>query len=164
MRLLHTIVLALALVAPASAMGAYNTPTNALPFTNSASVNVYNMLEGVALNAAAGTRTMTLKLQKAWRKVKVNVFYTYSAATAVTVTMSCSIDGTNYGTVQSRSISAGSSTVSDVVDSKTSGAASQSYQLEYDVEGCENAKWVFGGTSAGGGDLVSVQAVAISVG
>lgn len=134
------------------------------------SSNTFNLLEGVALNTSAGTRTITLDLADAAKankvegfgKIRVAVFFTYAAATTVTAQFTCSLDGTNYGRTTSRSTSAGASTVSLQSDTYTTGAANANLILEYDVRGCRKAQVLFGGASAGASDLVNVQAVAVA--
>lgn len=161
--MLHRVLLTLALLLPVNALAGARAPvTEVLRFTNSASTNKYNMLEGVALNAAAGTRTITLATSRRWPTLKVNVFYTYSAAGTVTMVTSCSIDGTNYATVQSGSIAAGVRTLSDLTDTKTTGAASHNFQVQVGVKGCESVQLLLGGAGAGAGDLVDVQVAAIT--
>jgi hypothetical protein len=129
-------------------------------FQSGTSTNKYNLLEGAALNASVGSRTVTINPSGTFTKLNVAVFYTYSAATAVTLTMSCSMDGTNYAGRQTRDISSGAATLSSLVDSKTTSASNQSFMVEYDVRGCEKVKIVLDGTGAGAGDLVNVQATA----
>lgn len=129
------------------------------------------MLEAVALNASAGTRTLTLPLSTnfsrgtdgpTYAKVKLVINYTYSAATTVVVTYTSSIDGgTTYGSETSTAIAAGAGTVSVYTDTYTTGSANAIIKLSYDVAGCTHAKFVFSGASAGAGDLINVQAVAI---
>lgn len=136
-------------------------------FRNDASTNKYNLLEAVALNGAAATRTVTLSLadlnhaNRGFEKVVVVIDYTYGAATAVTVTPTLSIDGgTTYGSETSTSISSGTGTVSVYSDSYTTGAANALLRLSYDVAGCTHLKLVIAGTGANGSDLVDVQATA----
>jgi hypothetical protein len=143
--------------------------TDVLFFRRAASTNKHNLLEAVALNGAAATRTITLTLgdsnpgsAKGWSKLRVSVFYTYSAATTVTAQLSCSQDGTNYAILQTRNCSAGTCTLSDATDSKATGNADRQPMMEFDIRGCQKAKVVFGGAGAGAGDLVNVQAVAIA--
>lgn len=156
-RLLLTLAI---LAAPTLAMAAPVAPS-------ADAVQADNALSGVALNATAATRTLTASFD--WQKTnlapytkwRVSVFYTYSAATTVTAVFSCSQDGTNYASLTSRSISAGASTVSIVTDTYTTSAASADIMLEYDIQGCRKGKIVFGGASAGSGDLVTVDWVAV---
>lgn len=126
-----------------------------------------NVLSGVALNASAATRTITANMYEnagrpiaAYSKARLGIYYTYSAATTVTVLFSCSTDGTNYAQVMARNVSGATATMSKLTDSWTTGAASATdpgLGPEYDVTGCVKAKWVLGGASADGSDLVTVD-------
>ena len=156
------IAFAIALLAPCYALATGAPKTDTTVYVNPASTNRYNLLEGVALNAAEATRTATVHLRRRWPSIKVNVFYTYGSATDVTATLKCSIDGTNYAVIQSRAISAGVATLSDLVDTKTTSAASHDMQIMYGVAGCERAQVVFAGTGAGGSDTVNVQVIAVA--
>jgi uncharacterized protein (UPF0333 family) len=143
----------LALAAPAHAA--------VQPFTN---VVVYNnALAAVALNASAGTRTITKILtvgidqHPGYSKARLVIAYTWAAATTVTVAFSCSIDGTNYGPLMVRTVSGSTATVTALTDSYTTGGASATMMLEYDLRGCAAAKWLLGGASAGASDLVTAD-------
>jgi hypothetical protein len=124
-----------------------------------------NALSASALN---GSPTLTIDLgtrpsvYSAWSKARLGITYTYSAATTVTTVFACAIDGTNFTTVTSRSISGGTATVSTLTDSIATGAGNLTYQLEYDIRGCKKAKWTFGGASAGAGDLVTVDVALVA--
>lgn len=128
-------------------------------FRNGASTTAQNILEGVALNATAATRTVTLDTD-GFAGLRVLVFYTYSAATTVTAQATCTYDGTNYVRITSRATSAGAGTLSLFADTYTTGAADADFSIEYGVAGCKRVKVLFGGASADGSDLVDVQAVA----
>jgi hypothetical protein len=163
-KLLYVSVVSLALFCP-SVSGA----TKAQAFRGTTAAAPHNLLNQIALNVTAASRTITLSLGNmpagrpgdGFNKLRVFVFYTYSAATTVTALFSCSLDGTNYGSLLSRSIVSGASTVSVVTDTYTTGGANADLQYEYDVRGCASVQIVFGGASADGSDLVNVQAVAI---
>jgi hypothetical protein len=129
-------------------------------------VDSHNALSGVALNASAATRTVTAVFgsptsPSPFTKWRVSVFFTWAAASTVTAVFSCSIDGTNYASLTSRSITAGASAVSIVTDTYTTGGASADIMLEYDIQGCRAAKVLLGGASAGATDLVTVDWSAI---
>lgn len=138
------------------------------PYSNS--VLFDNQLSAVALNASAGTRTITLNnylggVPKAqFGKARIGIGYTYSAATTVTALFSCSKDGTNYHSVTSRTISGSTATVAVMTDTYTTGGASATIDIEYDIRGCIGVKWVFGGASAGAGDLVTVDVALVTGG
>lgn len=156
----HLAFVAALLVAPAAF--AQQAPNTRVQITN-------NILSGVALNAAAGTRTITANnyyagtpTQPAFAKARLSIFYTYSAATAVTVVFSCSADGTNFAQMTARDISGSTATISALTDSYTTGAASKDLMLEYDIRGCAKVKWLLAGTGAGAGDLVTVDLALIA--
>ena len=120
----------------------------------------HKLLNAADLSGAAAGRTLDLQLSDTWSKVILFVKYTYGAATAVTTTVTVSPDGTNYFALQSGAIISGTRTLSDFVDSKTTGAANQSYSMEYDVRGLRNIKFVFEGSGAPTAvDVVDVYAV-----
>jgi len=135
--------------------------TATLNWKNTASANAFNLLEGVALNAAAGTRTITLATQARWAKLRVYTFFTHNAATTVTSAFSCSLDGSSYARLTARNIDGATATVNLLTDS-IAVAANTDYMLEYDTRGCESVRVVFGGASAGASDTVNIQAVSIS--
>ena len=116
-------------------------------------------LTGVALNAAAATRTITVTPAQQWGRVLLTVNYTYSAATTVTITPTCT-DNTalTKGSVVAGTLSAG--VITDVALSRswTTGAASANFQWSFDVAGQASCAFVLSGASAGAGDLVTVSA------
>lgn len=119
-------------------------------------------LDGVALNAAAASRTATINTRRLWGKLVFTLDYTYSAATAVTVTMTCDIGGGAYGSLTARTT--GTTTmytraVTDTVcdnDGATDApaCASATLNLEYDVRACDNVKLLVGSTAGGASDLI----------
>lgn len=159
------LTLCIALLAPWQAL-AWAPRAQAVRVLNMASTNDYNVLEAVALNASAATRTITTQVGTlgqggngdGFAKLLVVIDYTYSAATTVTVLPSCSQDGgSTYGQETSTAIASGAGTVSAYSDTYTTGAASKILRLGYDVSGCTHYKLVFGGASADASDLVDVQ-------
>ena len=126
-------------------------------------------LDGVALNATAALRTITVNLthngaatgNPAYSKVLLGVFHTFSTATTITVLWTCSQDGVNYATKTSRAIAAGAGTVSLFLDTYPTGSASTEPLFEIDVRGCRALKMLLGGASAGVGDLVDAHVTAI---
>jgi hypothetical protein len=165
MRNLYTLLTLAALAVPVTAQADKVTV-----FGNGASSSKFNILEGVALNVTAASRTITLDLcnlealntkRACYTKLTVHVFYTYSAATTLTGQFTCSVDGTNYTRKVTKSCSSGTCTVYNKSDSYTTSGASINQAWEYDVRGCAKVKVLFGGASADGSDLVNVQAVAI---
>lgn len=126
-----------------------------LDIRNTASTAKLNLIEAQATN---GSPAVTIPLGKAWEKLRIAIFVTYAASTAVTLATTCSLDGTNFAKVQTRSISSGTATLSDLSDSKTLGAADQDYMVELDVRGCESVKLTLGGDDT---DVANLQAVAV---
>ena len=117
--------------------------------------NALNIIEGSATN---GSPTVTIPLDRAWAKLRLFTFVTYAANTYVTVGVQCSLDGTNYGAVQSRAISSGTATLSGLSDYKALGGADQDFMTEYDVHGCMDVKITLGGDNT---DVANLQAVAV---
>lgn len=154
------LLLITALLLPSAAMADSAAKLRVAKYRNGSSMN---LLSGVALNASAGTRTITLETD-GFSKVRVLVNYTYAAATTVTAQFTCSLDGTTYGRLTSRATSSGAATVSAVTETYTTSAASAILVYEYDVRGCAKVQVLYGGASAGASDLVTVQAVAITGG
>lgn len=154
MKKLRALIIAAAALCPALAL-AQEAPVTRVDIQN-------NAISAGALNAAP-TLTVDLVQQgkpnvvSAWSKARLGITYTYSAATTVTTAFYCAIDGSNYTQVVSRSVSGATATATALTDSLTTGGANAAYMLEYDVRGCKKAKWVFGGASAGAGDLVTVD-------
>ena len=129
---------------------------------NESSINPINVLEGVALNAAAATRTAEINCE-GYSVLRFFVFFTHSAASDVSVTPTATLDGTNYAPLQSRSIVAGAATLSDLVDTKTVTGDDQ-FWVDYDVRGLTTIKLAMSGTSAGASDLVTCQGCLIAEG
>jgi hypothetical protein len=163
-------VLALVLLLPSTAL-AWAPAAQVQRLTKDSSTNDFNLLEGVALNATAALRTITVPIAQAkaatgegYEKLVVVVDFTYNAATTVVLTPTCSIDGgSTYASETSTAITAGAGSVSIYADTYTTGAASAVFRVVYDVAGCTHYKIVFSGASAGASDLVDVQA-ALTVG
>lgn len=143
-----------------------------------ASSNKMNLLDGVALNASASSRTVNRSLcpgqpgkdSECYTKVRLNIFFTHDSATDVEVAFSCSMDGgSNYATLTTKACSSGNCQVflrTDDNDTSGSGndedssAGDEDFSLEYDVRGCTDWKAVVSGTSGGASDLVNLQATA----
>lgn len=117
--------------------------------------NPYNIIEGEATN---GSPTVTIPLDRAWEKLRLFTFTTYVANTYVTIKVECSLDGTNYGVAQTRSIASGTATLSDLSDYKALAAADKDFMTEYDVRGCMTVKVTLGGDNT---DVADLQAVAV---
>lgn len=148
----------------AAALGLFLAPSVAFPakapntFTKqiTGAQGTVKLLDGVALNAAAATRTIDIDIGADWSKVVVFVDHTAnSACTTIVATPTYSPDGDTFFAYTTRSISAGASTVSALVDTfAVSGTAS--FALEYDVRAAKSLKLVFSGASCGGSDTVDV--------
>lgn len=117
-----------------------------------ASTASYKALSQVALNAAAGSRTVTWNVQDA-NKVGVTVELTaQSAATSLVVTPSISRDmGTTYA--QMHSISG--STLTALAPTKAVSGVDE-ITCELDVSTADYLKIVVSGASGGAGDIVDV--------
>ena len=154
--LLVALILALALPAHA-AITTTRKPvglTEILEVRNTLSTNKFNLIEGAATN---GSPSVTIPLDRAWIKLRVLVFSTYVANTYVSLTMQCSLDGTNFAKTQTRTLASGASTLNDLTDTKTLGAADQDFGVEFDVYGCQSVKLTLGGDNT---DVADLQAVA----
>jgi hypothetical protein len=116
------------------------------------------LLDGVALNAVAASRTFTLATV-GFGKVTVQANLTRTAATDLRLTCTASLDeGASYGSVTSTSIAAGTGTVSAYVDVfAVSGSAN--VLLEYDVRTYDKLRCVVSGTSGGANDLITIYAI-----
>lgn len=119
-----------------------------------------NVLNAIALNGSAATRTAEINLGKRFTRITLVLNYTYSAATSVTLTPTKSIDGgTTYASYTSKAITSGTAAVSAYTEVVT-GTASFIYETTFDVEGVDKFKIVMsGGGSPGAGDLLTVKAV-----
>ena len=140
-----------------------DTHAGKAPSTLSVKITSDEMLSGVALNAAAGSRTITINVRRSWAKLRLGVAYTYSAATSVTLTPSCLYEasGTAYA-LSTRNCTSGACELAPQTDVET-GTASWTREIEYDVRGCHQFKVVFsGGGSPGAGDLITTEAVAVT--
>lgn len=162
------LILIAALLIPSAAL-AYAPQSKVQWLTKDSSTNDYNLLEAVALNATAATRTITVPISQVqsragegFEKLVVGVEFTYAAASTVVLTPTCSMDGgSTYFSETSTAIAAGAGTVSLYTDTYTTGGASASFRLVYDVSSCTHYKIVFSGASAGATDLVDVQAALV---
>lgn len=118
-------------------------------------------LNAVALNASSTARTLTLPLERAYKKVKIQVAFTRVAYTAVTFSVSCNIDpALVQRPEQTRACESGICELYDWVDTKTI-ATSFGATINYDVEGCDTFTLLVGSTSGGGSDNVTAYAVGI---
>jgi len=117
------------------------------------------MLNAVAANAAAASRTFTIDTST-FVKMVLQVDYVWTAGTAVTMTCSGSINqGSSYASITSTSIAAGTGTVSPYVDS-FAVTASANFLLEYDVRIYDRLRCVAAVTGGGANDTITVYASA----
>jgi len=134
------------------------------PTTNAVRLQVggaFNLLDAVALNATEATRTITVTTNRAFSKLSVVSFLDRTAATDLQIAVFCSLDGTTYGSKQTRSIAAGTATLSNFTDSKAV-SADVTIETEYEIKACESVKLIYSGTSGGASDLVTVQATGVA--
>lgn len=117
--------------------------------------NDLSIIEGAATN---GSPTVTIPLDRAWAKLRLFTFVTFAANTYVTIKVECSLDGINPAVVQSRAISSGTATLSDLSDYKLLSAADKDFMTEYDVRGCMDVKITLGGDNT---DVADLQAVVV---
>lgn len=130
------------------------------------------VLDGVAMNAAAATRTMTLPTRYRYSKIKVGISYTTSACSDLPIVVTCATDsaGAIDGVTTLRSCSAGSCDFLPITeyycrDAGSYACATGENNLEYDAQGCYEMVVVVGGASGGtacdGSDLVDAVAVGL---
>jgi hypothetical protein len=130
------------------------------PYTRSN--NFGAQLSGIALNASSATRTTTLTLNGQFASVVYQIDYTYSAATTVTMTCTNSLNGgSTYGGITITDLNAGTITKASAALTYTTGSASAVLVVELGAHGVDHQKCVFGGASAGSGDLVTVTPVGV---
>ena len=124
----------------------------------------FNVLDGVALNAAAATRTYEVDLDGDFSSLVVGVYLDRTAATDLVATPSWSNDGgTNYIPFQTQSISSGTVTHSTRTDTTGTISADANLSIELPVQGIHKVRIVFSGTSGGASDLIYVTATAVGV-
>lgn len=167
MRHLAFILALTALSAPTIALGR-GAPTTTVVRLSSGGSAV--LLDGVAMNASAANRTVTVNLgsgDASWSKLVFSIDYTDNACTKVEASPSCDLGDGTFTSLVSRNVSAGAAIVSPLVDvlCDDSGTACDdfTYLLEYDARGCERFRLILsdGGSSCGASDLVTVYATAV---
>jgi hypothetical protein len=134
------------------------------PTTNAVRLSIngsFKLLDAVALNAAEATRTITVTTGRNFSKLAVVSDLDHTAATDLTIQFFCSLDGVVFGRLQSRSISAGTATLSNFTDSKVI-SASATILTEYDVRACESVRLIYAGASGGASDLLTVYATGVA--
>lgn len=113
-------------------------------------------LENIAMNGAAGTRTIEVAFAGVRPDtVAVSAQLTQVAATNLKVTCYSGTkqDGSDASQIQSRAISSGASTVSDMVDT----GPADTLNLEFSVVGKRYFKAVFSADNAGASDILDGQ-------
>lgn len=152
-RKLATLAIVLFLSASTTATQAQSTKTTLFPSTHS------SMLNGVALNAAAATRTSTIAVDRSWSTLRYGIAFTRAAATTVDATVSCTYKETAYQ-LTTYSCTAGVCTVYERTYSNPQ-ATSANFEMQLATKGCDSLTIVLSGTSAGASDLVTTEAVAV---
>jgi len=115
------------------------------------------LLNGVALNANAGSRTITVTPNQQYVRLILTVNFTYGAASTVTVTPKCTDNAlTTAGSITSASVSSGTSTDTVYTRSFATGSASANFQWSFSVLGAYQCTYLLGGASAGSSDTVVV--------
>jgi hypothetical protein len=112
------------------------------------------ILDGVAGNGAASTRTLEMNCEKDFR---IGIYYglVQVAATTATIQAYLSNDGgATWGLVQSVAISAGTGTLSDYTLSNAV-AGDEEIWLGIDCEAADKVKVIFGGANHGATDLIT---------
>lgn len=122
----------------------------------------YNLLSGVALSAAAASRTLDVPLSKNWGKLRVLVFHDFANSGTVSMTLTESMDeGGTFAAPSTKSCTSGICTTFDMVDQYTP-AADILRMFEYDVKGLSNFRIVFSEPSDDSDDTITVQACMVS--
>lgn len=120
-------------------------------------------LSGVALNASAATRTITIVPAQQYARVLFTVNFTYAAATTVTITPTCTDSAsTTKGSILSGNVASGVSTDVAYTRSVATGSASMNFQWNFGIAGEHTCSFVFAGASAGASDLVTVSATLVT--
>lgn len=128
-----------------------------------------NLLSGVALNAAAASRTVDVQMATpgspahaptfAYDSVTFDVQYTFGTATQVNIACFSSNDaGLTYSPIQAQDLTNGADTFTDYLPKKATGGASMSFSFYLPNRNYTNIRVVFSGTGAGAGDLITVKA------
>lgn len=114
------------------------------------------VLNAVAGNASAATRTVTINSELAYSEVNFQVDVTEGGTiTAATVTFTCSLNGTTYGDVDTVE-PAGSGTVNQYTGTWTKAITASGVVLfDFDISGCRKAKFIFGLTGGGASDAMT---------
>lgn len=144
-------------LAPGASFAAKAPTTNTVRLQASGS---FKLLDGVALNAAAATRTIEVTTGRNFAKLVLFTDFNRSAATTVTIEPYCSPDGTLYFRLQSRAVASGTGTLSDYTDSNAV-SGNEDFYTEYDARSCEKMKFIYAGASADGSDLVTVYGTGV---
>jgi len=119
------------------------------------------IIDGVAANAAAASRTTTLNVASA-SSVGFGVAISWAAASSIDVQLYKSADGgSNYERVGSIAIAAGTGTVSDYTASKAV-TADDTMWIDLDVTNATHVQIIVGATGGGASDLLTVRACSSS--
>lgn len=118
-----------------------------------------NALNGVAMDASAADRTVTVSFNgQTPRRASVAWQLTHSAATDVSIAAEVTLDGgNNWSPLVSRSIDGGDGTVSTYTDTKEVSGDDQAI-LQYELPaGCNGFRCVASATSGGSSDTLNAQ-------
>lgn len=114
------------------------------------------LLDAVAGNASAATRTITIPIQAGWTDLVLQVDTTRTAHEAIVVTASCSINhGVSYGNINS--IESAGNGAYDVYSATWTKAAtaSTSETFNFGIYGCDHMKLVVALTTGGAADFMT---------
>lgn len=115
-----------------------------------------NCLNSVAANAAPGTRTVTVPLNGNYSKLRLEVTFDWTAATNVRFTSYCTKNGSGYVQMTTKACSLGVCTHYNRFDDFAT-TADATWEIEYDVAGCQSFKTIYSTTGGGANDKVTVQ-------
>lgn len=122
----------------------------------------YNVLDGVACDAAEANRTVTLWLGSAWVGTKWAIQYDWEAggaATAVTMTCEESLDGTNYGQKTTASCTSGVCSRYARSETYSVSGADEGVVFKLDTEGAWRVRCVFACAGGNANEALTVQAL-----
>lgn len=114
------------------------------------------LLDAVAGNASAASRTITIPIEDGWTEVALQIDTTRVAHTAITVTATCSLNGgVTYGNINS--VEGAGSGAYDVFSATWTKAstASTSELFNFGVGLCDSMKFVVGLTTGGASDFLT---------
>lgn len=122
------------------------------------------LLDAVAGNASAATRTITITIEDGWTDLGLQVDATRNAYTAITLTATCSKNhGTTYGNVNTVE-PAGSGALSVFTATWTKTTSSTTNEtFDLDASKCDHIKLVVGLTGGGASDAMDAYVKVCSI-